>query len=291
MNHWRYISFMITGFSVLYLSACASNTAADHPSDLKPDQTAQLDENIVIQLPAPETSTSDTSTSDTAPLRQRLIKRATQGTATAVQGVANVMKDTGEIATKATIAGVRIGSRAASGASEIIIEETKRTADRFGKGMDFVMTAPPANDAASPVGNKTLTDAALSPLSDFNIRKRERPEVLMRLQEDDLYFVELEASCPWYDARIEELDDVLGDDYDVEKESSSNLEKMGQAGKGAVLSSVASAAGTYIPGRSIVRSLSGAKARQKKTRQIYQKGVARRSFLNGVALAKGCDGY
>ena len=85
-----------------------------------------------------------------------------------------------------------------------------------------------------------------------------------------------------------ELDEVLGDDYDVEDESESTLKKIGKAGKGATLAGVASAAGTYIPGRGIVRTVSGAKARQKKTREIYQKGVARRAYLKGVAATQGC---
>ena len=277
MNQSWCTSLIIAGLSTLVLSACASNPK-DQQVGVTPVKTAQLDENPVIEIPAP----------DKLRLSNRIMKNATEGTVSAVKGIAGVMKDTGDIATKSAIAGARIGGSAASEAGGIIRKGTKQTVNRFEKGMDFIMKAPATNDAASPVGNKTLADAALSPLSDFNIRKRERPEVLMRLQDEEIYFVEANVSCAWYDARIEELDDVLGDDYDVSKEASSNLEKIGQAGKGAVLSSVASAAGTYIPGRSMVRSLSGSKARQKKTREIYQKGVARRAFLNGVSLAEGC---
>jgi len=277
MNRSWCTSLMIVGLSAMTFSACASNTKIQQ-ADLKTEKTVPLYESPVIQLTAP----------DQPRLSNRIMKSATQGTVGAVKGIAGVMKDTGDIATKSAIAGARIGGSAASEAGGIIRKGTKQTVNRFEKGMDFIMKAPATNDAASPVGNKTLADAALSPLSDFNIRKRERPEVLMRLQDEEIYFVEADVSCEWYDARIEELDDVLGDDYDVSKEASSNLEKIGQAGKGAMLSSVASAAGTYIPGRSMVRSLSGSKTRQKKTRQIYQKGVARRAFLNGVALAEGC---
>ena len=281
MKQRRYLSFMIAGLSVMHMSACASNKVKNEQIDLQSTQTIQPDENLVIELPEFEK----------VRLSQRIMKSATQGTISTVNGVASVVKNTAHVATKGTITGVRMGSEAASEANEFIIEGTKRTAKGLEKGVDFIITAPAANDAASPVGHKTLTDAALSPLSDFNIRKRERPEVLMRLQDEDLYFIEEDVPCNWYDARIHELDNVLGDDYDVSEEGLSNLEKMNQAGKGAILSSVASAAGTYVPGRGMIRSLSGAKARQKKTRQIYQKGVARRAFLTGVATAKGCDGY
>ena len=277
MNQSWCTSLMIAGLSAMTFSACASN-AKIQQADLRPAKTVPLYESPVIQLPTP----------DQPRLSNRIVKSATQGTVSTVKGIAGVVKDAGDIATKSAITGARIGGSAAYEAGEIIIEGTKRTANSLEKGMDFIMKAPATNDAASPVGNKTLADAALSPLSDLNIRKRERPEVLMRLQDEELYFVETDVSCAWYEARIEELDDVLGDDYDVNKETSSNLEKTIKAGKGAMLSGVASAAGTYIPGRSIVRSLSGSKARQKKTREIYQKGVARRAFLNGVSLAEGC---
>ena len=270
-------SLMIVGLTAMTLSACASNTKTQQ-AGITPAKTAQLDKTPVIE----------TTATDKSHLSNRIMKSAKQGTVSAVKGIAGAVKDTGDIATKTAIAGARIGGSAASEAGGIIRKGTKQTVDRLEKGMDFIMKAPATNDAASPVGNKTLADAALSPLSDFNIRKRERPEVLMRLQDEEIYYVEADVSCAWYDARIEELDDVLGDDYDVGKESTSNLEKIGKAGKGAVLSSVASAAGTYIPGRSMVRSLSGSKARQKETREIYQKGVARRAFLNGVSLAEGC---
>ena len=83
----------------------------------------------------------------------------------------------------------------------------------------------------------------------------------------------------------------MGNDYDVEEEPDSTLKKIGKAGKGAALAGVASAAGTYIPGRGIVRSVNGAKARQRETREIYQKGVARRSYLKGIAATQGCESF
>ena len=171
------------------------------------------------------------------------------------------------------------------------MQGTRSTVKGVGAGVDFIFTAPPVKDAASPVGNKSLVDAALSPLSDFNLRKRERPEVLMRLEDEDIYYVNEAAGCNWLVTRIAELDDVLGTDYDTKKTSSSTLNKVGKAGKSATLSGVASAAGTYIPGRGLIRSMSGAKARQKRTREIYQKGIARRSYLKGVAATQSCESF
>ncbi len=216
---------------------------------------------------------------------------AAKGGVNVVKGVAVVTANGVDVAAKGAAAGARIGGRAAVGTSDIIVHGTRQTASRFSKGLGFIMTAPAANDAASPVGNKSLADAALSPLSDLNLRKRERPEVLMRLEAEDLYLIDDDIDCAWFDVRVDELDEVLGADYDVTRDKDTALNRAGKAGRGAAISSVASAAGSYIPGRGIVRSLSGAKARQKKTRQVYQKGVARRAFLKGVAMTKGCEGY
>jgi len=272
MIQLRSFSSIIIAFSVLSLTACASNSQKNFQSKAQTSQLRHVDENGVILLPEQREER----------LRDRLADGAVQGTVLAAKGTVIAAKgavivtaEGAEMAAKGAVVGARIGG----------------TASGVRNSVDFVTNAPAAKDAASPVGNKNFTDAALSPLSDFNIRKRERPEILMRLEDEDPYQLEANANCEWYDVRIEELDDVLGDDYDVEQKKSSTLKKVGKNGRGAAISGVASAAGSAIPGRGIIRALSGAKARQKKTRKIYQKGVARRSFLKGVAMSKGCAGY
>jgi len=287
MKQFQPLRFTFMLSCVVLFTACAS-TSKKAPQPEPPSQISSIDNDAIIALPPRENKS----------LTGRLAGGAVQGTMLAAKGTAVVAKGAivgtakgAEIVAKGAVESAKFGGRAAVGTGEIIVNGTRQTASRVQNGMEFITKAPAANDAASPVGNKTLTDAALSPLLDFNIRKRERPEVLMGLEDEDIYQVELEAGCDWYDVRIAELDDVLGDDYDVEKEKTSTVKKIGKNSRSAALSGVASAAGTYIPGRGIVRALSGAKARQKKTRQIYQKGVARRAFLKGVAMSEGCEGY
>ena len=233
----------------------------------------------------------ETAKQETNSLSKRVLKGATTTTLRAAKGAAGLTIDSAQMAAKATAIGVKASGDVIVGTGKIVAKGTASTAKSVGQSMDFIFTAPAAKDASNPVGNKTLMDAALSPLSDFNIRKRERPEVLMRLKEENLYYVSDRTDCDVLVIRIAELDDVLGDDYDVKETSSSTLAKVGKAGKGATLSGVASTAGTYIPGRSIVRAVSGAKARQKETREIYQKGIARRSYIKGLAASQGCEGF
>lgn len=266
------------------LSACASNPKKDQ-TYVTPSQLSLSVEDTVDPSPAQREKR----------LRERLAAGVIDGTVLAAKGTALVAKkavtitaDGAELVAKGTVAGAKISGKAALGTGEILLDGTRRTASGVRSGIEFITKAPATKDAANPVGNKTFADAALSPLADFNIRKRERPEILMRLEAEDIYQIEANAGCEWYDVRIQELDEVLGDDYDVQKEETSPLEDVGNNARSAALSGVASEMGSYVPGRGIVRALSGAQARQKQTRKIYQKGVARRSFLKGAAVSAGC---
>jgi len=181
-------------------------------------------------------------------LTERMVKGTIRTTKSATQKAAGLTVDGAELAVKGTVKGVKAGGNVILGTGEAV---------------------------------------ALSPLADLNIRKRERPEVIKWLEVNEVYHVEDTVSCEWLTVRIGELDDALGDDFDVEDTSSSLLEQVGDAGKGAAVSSVASAVGDHIPGRGMIRSLSGAKARQKRTRELYQRGVARRSYLKGITKSQG----
>lgn len=305
MKKKQFLRSSLVLLSTFSMVACASNPrVAKQGSQIT--QQSSIDEIDESALPVQTEKRFRDRLADGAIGGTRLAAKgsvlAAKGTALAVKGTALAAKEAvtitaegaGLVAKGAVVGakvGARVGSKAAVGTGEIIVRGTRHTARGVRDGMELVTKAPAVNDAASPVGYKSFTDAALSPLSDFNIRKRERPEILTRLQDEDVYQLEANAGCDWYDLRIEELDDVLGDDYDVEKEKASTLKKIGKNGHSAAISGVASMAGTHIPGRGIVRALSGAKARQKKTRRVYQKGVARRSFLKGAALSGGCSGY
>ena len=296
MEKFQYFRATLMIFSALSLAAYASNPEIAVAND-DVSQLSSVDEDVVIALP-PKKEKS---------LVKRLAKGAIGGTVSAVKGTARVatgaVKVTAEgaglvakgtvagakVGGKVVVAGAKAGGKAAVDTGEIIVYGTRKTAGGLRDGLGFITKAPAVNDAASPVGYKTLTDAALAPLTDLNIRRRERPEILMRLADEDVYHIDDNAGCEWYDVRIQELDDVLGDDYDAPKEDKSTLKKIGEGGHSVALYGIASTTSSPIPGRGIVRVLSGSKARKRETRKIYQKGVARRSFIKGVAVSDGCS--
>ncbi|MEP6343250.1 MAG: hypothetical protein ABJ275_08040 [Maricaulaceae bacterium] len=298
MGKKQFLRFNLVLLSALSIVACASNPRVAK-QDSRSSEQSSFSETDEAALPVLKEKRFRDRLADGAIGGTRLAAKGTvlavKGTALAAKEAVTITAEGAGVVAKGAVTGAkvgaRVGSRAAVGTGEIIVRGTRNTAKGVRGGMEFVTTAPASKDASSPVGYKSFTDAALSPLSDFNIRKRARPEILTRLKDEDVYQLEANAGCDWYDVRIEELDDVLGDDYDVEKEKVSTFKKIGKNGHSAAISGVASVAGTHIPGRSIVRALSGAKARQKETRRVYQKGVARRSFLKGAALSGGCSGY
>ena len=267
-----YVPKVISILSItLLLSACASTPE-------KIDVTENSEGSGPIQAEKPKADG----------LTERVLKGTIHTTKSATQKAAGLTVDGAELAVKGTVKGVKAGGNVILGTGKAVVDGTRWVGEKIGGGIRFIVTAPAINDASNPVGNKTLADAALSPLADLNIRKRERPEVIKWLEVNEVYHVEEAVSCEWLEVRIGELDDALGDDFDVEETSSSLLEQVGDAGKGAAVSSVASAVGDHIPGRGMIRSLSGAKARQKRTRELYQRGVARRSYLKGITKSQGC---
>lgn len=151
-----------------------------------------------------------------------------------------------------------------------------------------VTQAPAVADAANPVGDRTFKDAVLSPLSDLNIRRREFPELLAPINSP--YDPIGDDSCAGLSGEIAVLDEILGPDIDISDEELGESTKLKSRAKDVSIAGVASAAGGFIPGRSVIREATGAGERDRSIRADYQKGVARRSYLKGISFAKGCAG-
>lgn len=150
-----------------------------------------------------------------------------------------------------------------------------------------VTKATAVADAADPVGDKTFKDAVLSPLSDFNIRRREFPELLAPIVTP--YDPIADESCAGLAKDIAVLDEILGPDIDISDEEMKDGEKFQARARDVSIAGVASAAGVFIPGRSVIREATGAGDRDRAIRAEYQKGVARRSYLKGISYAKACS--
>lgn len=139
-----------------------------------------------------------------------------------------------------------------------------------------------AQTAVAPE-NVKAQDVAMSPLSDFNVRKKDVPVVLemAMVKPYDLAGIK---SCKGLTTAIMDLDGALGDDIDVATGEKSDEEKMGN-GAGAIAKSVL---GSFIPFRGIIREVSGANAQERLWDRALYAGAARRAFLKGVGQQRGC---
>ena len=149
-----------------------------------------------------------------------------------------------------------------------------------------VTKAPVITDSSDPVSNQNVKDAALSPLEDLNIRRREFPPLLINI--DDPYALPADQSCAGYATSIAELDAVLGVDYDHPDLDLTSSDSFNERGKDLGLAGVNAGAGFFIPGRALIAEATGSAPRQRYIRALFQRGVTRRGFLKGTARSKGC---
>ena len=161
-------------------------------------------------------------------------------------------------------------------------------------------TACASNENRTSVGEATssavsqtgdgLTDAALSPLEDFNLRKKPIPERLRGL--DTPYFeAATTLSCADIAAEIEALSSDVGRDWDTPASDDGDrdiAEWAADRSASATLGAVSSQARGFIPFRGLVREATGAEAHAAKVQKAFRIGAERRAFLKGVGLAKGC---
>lgn len=157
-----------------------------------------------------------------------------------------------------------MGSSVGSGASKTVTDV--RTGEQY--------------ESVDNLGDSnSLTDAALTPLEDLNLRKDEIPEVLLSM--DSPYEPPEDRSCKALRVEIVEYDRLLGPDFDDE-------EQYERSTKTKALTAVSSVVGGVIPFRGLVRTATGAKSYDKTLERAYRKGVARRGYLKGLWAAEGC---
>jgi hypothetical protein len=120
-------------------------------------------------------------------------------------------------------------------------------------------------------------DVATTPLGDLNLKKGEIPPQLIAAQEKP-YDLSGMTRCANLAATVGELDAILGEDIDITAATAGT-----SAGKVAQ-----SVVGAFIPFRGVIREVSGANSSERKLQMAIRAGVARRSFLKGVGLQRGC---
>jgi hypothetical protein len=152
-----------------------------------------------------------------------------------------------------------------------------------------VATHPQADPVAMDKPEKEgLRGAAQQPFEDVNVIRRQIPGVLIQA-EDAPYAAPKPANCRQITNEVSDLDDVLGDDFDIEEPDDPTLgAKRGrQAGEAMVLA-LRDTEADFIPFRNWVRRLSGAQKHDDQVRAAVYAGRVRRSFLKGLGEALGC---
>ena len=123
------------------------------------------------------------------------------------------------------------------------------------------------------------TEVAKTPLRDLGIDGRDIPEAL-RIAVENPYETARLKTCNAIIAEIAALDDVLGADYDIAEDDGRVRLSEGRIGQSIV--------GGLLPFRGILREVTGAADNDRALRAAYTAGMARRGFLKGWGLGRGC---
>lgn len=143
--------------------------------------------------------------------------------------------------------------------------------------MAGALLATPA--AAQVVPEPDVAEVARTPLRDLNLDPRDIPVVLQEAARDPYAAAGLD-SCDALVRQIADLDMVLGADYDIAEDDGSKRISEGRIGQSVV--------GSVIPFRGILREVTGAAGNERLLRAAYTAGMARRAFLKGLGLGRGC---
>lgn len=139
----------------------------------------------------------------------------------------------------------------------------------------------PEAPAEKPLTDRTVgvEDVATTPVKDLNLKKDKIPQILIDAQARP-YDLSGLGRCAQLTAAVDELDVLLGEDFDLPVETAQRGPSAGRMAQSVV--------GSFIPFRGVIRELSGANEQDRRLQSAIQAGIARRSFLKGVGQTRGC---
>lgn len=139
---------------------------------------------------------------------------------------------------------------------------------------------PPESKPEKPVTDRDpdAVDVVATPVTDLNLRKGEIPPILLAAQEEPYGLAGLRR-CTDLVAEVRRFDAVLGEDFDTAQATNRRISP------GKVAQSVV---GSFIPFRGLIREISGANENERRLQYAIYAGSARRAFLKGVGLQRGC---
>lgn len=129
---------------------------------------------------------------------------------------------------------------------------------------------------------RTTASILESPLSDVNLKKKHIPPVLIAAQAHP-YALTGMTDCAKIGAAVKELDAVLGRDVDVPVTGKRD------GGHDLAMDAGQDTINSLIPGRFLIRRISGAAAAQRRAVAAVYAGSVRRGFLKGIGASKGCS--
>jgi len=139
-----------------------------------------------------------------------------------------------------------------------------------------VLTASPLAAAE----DRTAASIVESPLTDVNLKKKHIPLLLLEAKDHPYTTIGM-TDCTKIGAAVRDLDGVLGSDLDVPVTGKPN------EGRELAMDAGQDTINSLIPGRFIIRRLSGAYAAQRKAVAAVYAGSVRRGFLKGLGEARG----
>ncbi len=140
-----------------------------------------------------------------------------------------------------------------------------------------------APKTSAEANSQSLGSAMAAPLRDINVVRSQIPDLLTKAVADP--YAPPSAGCEPLKAEIDQLDAVLGDDYDDQKDAAK-----GQGMSKPVLGVVASTISDVIPMRGWVRRLTGAERHDQMVMEAIKAGFVRRGYLKGLYNAGTCQG-
>lgn len=127
-----------------------------------------------------------------------------------------------------------------------------------------------------------VEDAVTQPAKDVNLKKDKIPPRLLEIQKAPYDLTGMDG-CRAITTEIASLRPMLGPDVNEDPRLSraEKRERSVSRVAGGIL-------GGFIPFRGVVREVTGANAAKQRYQKALSAGFARRSFLKGIAVSKGC---
>jgi hypothetical protein len=148
--------------------------------------------------------------------------------------------------------------------------------------LSLILASAPAAAQDKPVTAEPnpVAGAVKQPFKDLGIVKDKLPDPLKNADAAP-YDLTAQNDCAAIEAEITQFDKLLGPDVDTPEERAA-----GKKQKNLLSGALGKTVG--LPFRSVLRAITGAERNDQKKREAIEAGMARRSYLKGVAHGKGC---